>query len=153
MIKTFIFISFVSILIACGKDNFETKPQLKLISGSDQVVQVGGVLPVVLEYTDKEGDVSDSVFVRKFRLNRRVVPTVRDSFRLKIPGFPNTTKGEITVNLDYTAIISAINPLNVPGTVPARKESDTLNIQISVRDNAGNKSDSVLIKNVVVLRQ
>jgi hypothetical protein len=153
MKKIILFTSILSIVAACDKDNFETKPRLKLLSGNDKTVQFNGTLPIVLEYTDKEGDVSDSVFVKKMRLNRRIVPTLRDSFRLKIPNFPNTTKGEITVNLDYTAIISALNPPNIPGTVPARKESDTLNIQISVRDKAGNTSDTITVKNVIVERQ
>jgi hypothetical protein len=144
----------LALITGCSKDNFETKPQLKLLSVSDKVVPRNGTLDVALEFTDKEGDVYDSIFVSKQRLNVRTTATTRDSFRLKVPTFPNNTKGELSFTLNYQQhLISAQTPLSVPGTSnPVLFEPDTVNIRFVLRDKAGNKSDTLVIDNVVVQR-
>ena len=140
-------------MIACGKDKFETKPSLRLKSKNTDIVEVNtGTLRLVLEFTDKEGDVHDSLWVKKQRLNQRVVPTIRDSILYKIPDYPDKTKGEFEVTLDYQTILSAITPPNVPGSNPPRKEPDTLSVKIAVRDKAGNISDSVSVGTIIVCR-
>lgn len=139
-------------IVACDKEKFQTKPTLEVTSVSNEVVPVNGSLEIVLKFTDKEGDVSDSLFLRKTRLNRRVVATLRDAFGFKIPAFPNATQGEFSILLAYQNIISAQNPPNIPGSVPSRRESDTLNLKIAVQDKAGNTSDTVTINNIVVQR-
>ncbi len=148
-------LGFLIVLFAfatCRKDKFQTKPQIKLKSVSSEVIPVNGGLKVVIEFTDKEGDVDDSLFVKKRRLNQRVVPTIRDSLRYKIPTFPDKSKGEMEVIFDYQSILSAINPPNVPGSIPPRKESDTLSLKFAVRDKQGNASDTLTIGTIVVLR-
>lgn len=142
----------ILVLIACSKDKFQTKPQITVKSVSSYEIPVNGSLKVILEFTDKEGDVDDSLFVKKQRLNQRVVPTIRDSLRYKIPEFPDETKGQMEVFMDYQAILSAILPPNIPGSDPPQKESDTLSVKFAVRDQAGNTSDTVSIGTVIVRR-
>jgi hypothetical protein len=151
---TLLSILFLALITGCSKDKFETKPQLKLLSVSDKVVPKNGTLDISLEFTDKEGDIYDSLFVSKVRLNARTTTTTRDSFRLKVPTFPNDTKGELAFTLNYQQhLISAQSPLTVPGTNnPVLFESDTVNIRLVLRDKAGNKSDTLVIDNVVVQR-
>ena len=140
-------------MIACGKDKFETIPKLRFKSKNTDVVPVNGTLRVVFEFTDKEGDVHDSIWVKKTRLNQRVVATIRDSLVYKIPGYPDKTSGDIEIVLDYQSILSAISPLNsIPATVPPSKESDTLNVKFAIRDSAKHTSDSVSIGTIVVRR-
>mgnify|MGYP003580306478 CR=1 FL=1 len=140
-------------MLACSKDKFQTVPSLKVKSISTEVVPLNGSLRVTLEYTDKEGDVHDSIWVKKQRLNRRVTPTIRDSILYKIPDYPDKTKGEFQITLDYQSILSAIAPLNsIPATTPPSKQSDTLNVKFAVRDKAGHISDSVSIGTIVVRR-
>lgn len=139
------------IIAACNKDKFTTKPQLKIKSVSTDVVPVGGSVRYTLEFTDKEGDVNDSLFVKKVRLNRNVVPTNLDSFWTTIPSFPKNTQGEFLVDLNYQTILSALSPPSVPGN-PQKKESDTLVIKFLARDKEGNKSDTVTSQQIVVLR-
>ena len=139
-------------LIACDKDKFQTVPSLKLKSKSTDVVPLNGSLRVTLEFTDKEGDVHDSIWVKKQRLNQKVVATLRDSLVYKIPDYPDKTKGEFDITLDFQSILSAINPPNIPGSNPPRKEPDTLNLKFAVRDKAGNISDSLSIGTIVVMR-
>jgi hypothetical protein len=151
---TLLTILFLALITGCSKEKFETKPHLKLLSVSDNVVPKNGTLDVNLEFNDKEGDVFDSLFVSKVRLNARTTATTRDSFRLKVPAFPNDKKGELAFTLNYQQhLISAQSPLTVPGTNnPVLFESDTVNIRFVLRDKAGNKSDTLVIDNVVVQR-
>lgn len=140
------------LFFGCGKDKFETTPNLRLINVSDKVVPQNGTLRVRLEYLDKEGDVSDSIFVKKVRLNRRATTTVRDSLRFGIPDFPASSKGEIELVLTYVNLQSASNPPTIPNSNPRRLEPDTLNLLFYVRDNAKNKSDTVTVDRVIVFR-
>lgn len=142
----------VFVAIACGKDRFQTVPQLKLKSVSTDVVPYNGNLVVRFEVTDQEGDVTDSIWVKKTRLNQKSVATIRDSLVYKIPSYPSKTLSEFEINLDFQSILSAINPPNIPGSNPPQKEADTLSVKFAVRDAAGNISDSVSIGTIVVLR-
>lgn len=83
-----------TIIAGCGKDKFQTKPQIKIKSPDKRtVVSFNGSIRFIIEFTDKEGDVTDSLFVKKVRLNRRVTPTNLDSFWNTIPDFPKNEKG------------------------------------------------------------
>src|SRR5215204_6426761 len=99
--KKFLTISVLGLLlVACGKDRFETKPQLKLKSVNTHEVTNTQPLSVTIEFTDKEGDVSDSFFIVRQRLNTRG-PVTLQPLPYGIPNFPKSQKGEITVNFDY----------------------------------------------------
>ena len=139
-------------MIACGKDKFLTVPQLTLRSVSPEVVQVNGTLRLNIEYTDKEGDVSDSLLIVRQRLNVRgpiqLAPSPYD-----IPEFPHTDKGEFEISLAYQAgLIFGLPPLRIPGSNPVKNEIDTLRLKIVAKDKAGNKSDTLVVNNVYVIR-
>jgi hypothetical protein len=153
MKTVFLALLVIALLIACGKDKFQTKPQLRIKSVNQTTVPVNGSAIFRIEFTDKEGDVIDSFFVRRLRLNNRVVPTVRDSFWSLIPDFPKAQKGDIVLTLTYQNAISAINPPNQLGVVPPRKESDTLIFKFLAIDHAGNRSDTVVSDRIIVERQ
>ncbi len=151
--KKLLLIGFACVLaLACSKDKYQTKPQITIKSLNTSVVPIGGNLDVTLSYTDKQGDVDDSVFVQKIRLNSRVVATIRDSFGYSIPAFPENPKGEIEINMDYETVKSAINPPIIPGSNPVAYESDTLIFKFAVKDKGGNVSDTVSTGKVVVIR-
>jgi hypothetical protein len=145
--------AFVVTVIACNKDKFLTKPTIKIKSLNSEYVPLNGSLIITLECTDKEGDVQDSIFIVKRRLNRRVVPTLRDTLRYKFPIFPNTPRTEVVATLDYQTILSASSPPNIPGTNPPQKELDTLILKLAVRDRAGHISDTITSKQIIVFRQ
>ncbi|MEO6317006.1 MAG: hypothetical protein ABIU63_07465 [Chitinophagaceae bacterium] len=152
--KKLLIVGFVvTVLLACSKDKFQTKPQIKLKSMSGATIPVGGDLEINLSYTDKEGDISDTLYFRKIRLNKQTTATLRDSIKYRIPEFPNYDKGEIGLALRYEDHLkSAINPPAIPGSVPQRFQPDTLDIQIWIHDKAGNVSDTVSTGQVIVLR-
>ena len=138
--------------IACNKDKFQTKPTISIKSINTEVVPQNGTFIITLECTDKEGDVEDSLILIKKRLNKRVVTTVRDTLRFKIPTFPANSRTEIEAVMDYQNILSALNPPNIPGSNPIQRELDTLVLRMAVRDKAGNTSDTIESRQIYVIR-
>jgi len=144
---------FIIIAVACNKDKFLTKPTISVKSLNTEFVPLNGNLIITLECTDKEGDVQDSVIIIKKRLNKRVVPTLRDTLRYKFPVFPLSTRTEVVATLDYQSLISALNPPTIPGSSPPQKELDTLILRMAVRDNGGHTSDTINSKQIIIYRQ
>ena len=144
--------ALITIAVACNKDKLETRPSLKLRSINTSVVPVGGNLIIEFDFADKEGDISDTMFVRKIRTNSIVVPTIRDSFILEIPTFPNKSRGIIELNLKYqNHLLSAINPPSSGGT-PPNLHDDTLIFKFALRDEGKNISDTVTTDPIVIVR-
>ncbi len=137
---------------ACDKGKFNTKPTLTLKSQNGDIIPLSGTLVLNFEFTDKEGDVDDTIFVKKIRINTIKVPTIRDSFALQVPTFPKNTQGEIQLTLDYNGyMISAINPPTDPTT--GKRVNDTLMMKFALKDRAKNISDTVTIGPIIVIRQ
>ena len=131
-------------LSACSKNAYNTKPTLQLTSVNTNIVPFNGTLVVNMKVTDKEGDVTDTLFVKKVRINQRATATIRDSFALKIPDAPNSPDGTIEVDLSYqNFLISATSPI----------ENDTLLFKFALKDKANNISDTVTTDPIVVIRQ
>jgi len=152
--KTGVFFTFLFMLflIACSKDKFQTTPQLKFKSKNTDVVAQNGTLRITLQYTDKEGDVDDSLLMVRQRVNRRSPITLPVS-PYAIPDFPATTKGEFEVTLTYQfGLIFGLSPIRIPGSNPAQNEPDTLKLKFVARDRAGNKSDTLTVSNIIVIR-
>ncbi len=143
-----------AIVIACSKGKLTTTPKLELKSLSTKIVPVNGGLTVVLNFKDKEGDISDTFYVRKIRLNRRAVTTVRDSFYYKVPEVPaKTYRGEFQIDMDYQTILSAISPPVIPGSNPPQREPDTLMLKFATKDKGNHISDTLVIPQIIVIRQ
>ncbi len=56
---------FAFLLISCGKDSFTTKPQLKYRSVNSTTISGSQELRIRLDLTDKEGDFTNFLGVRK----------------------------------------------------------------------------------------
>ena len=140
-------------MISCDKDKFETKPQLEYLSRNTEVVEVGQDFRLNIEFRDKEGDVSDTLFIVRQRLNKKGPVQLPASY-YPIPDFPKTDKGEFEITLDYSQqLTAALTAIPIPGTgTPPKKEVDTLRIKIVARDLGGNKSDTLVVENVYVNR-
>ncbi|MEJ7766625.1 MAG: hypothetical protein WKF89_02355 [Chitinophagaceae bacterium] len=136
---------------ACSKDKFNTKPSLKLKSISSYTAGPSGSITFQFDFTDKEGDISNLLNVRKLRMNRRATTTLRDSFALAVPDFPKKPIGIIKVTMDYqNYLVSAVNPPAAGN--PPRPENDTLVFKFSLKDKANNVSDTVTTERIVILR-
>lgn len=151
MQKLFLYSTLLLVLIvACGKDKFETKPTIKIKSLGPNPVPMNSGMVIELEYTDKEGDIADSLWVRKVRINQRKIATIRDSFYLQLPtDAPEKSKGIIKLTFNYQDhLISAQNPGTPPNAAP-----DSLIFRFVLRDKAKNASDTVDSDLVIVERQ
>jgi hypothetical protein len=154
MKKIVVFFVLGLVMVGCSKDKFQTTPSLEIKSTSDKVVPVNGSLQITFKFTDKEGDVSDTLFMTKVRLNKRPVGiTLRDNIIFEVPPFPPHNNGEIQLNLDYqNELISANSPPTIPNSNPPQKEPDTLALKFVLQDKRGHKSDTVTLNNVIVIR-
>jgi hypothetical protein len=113
---------------------------------------LNGTLTLNIEFTDKEGDVRDSLLVVRERLNVRG-RTQLPASPYGIPDFPHTDRGEFEVSLNYQfGLVFGLGPIRVVGSNPVRNEVDTLRLKIVARDAAGNKSDTLVVDNVYVTR-
>ncbi len=140
-------------LAACTKDKFNTVPQLKFKSVSTNVLYPDQAIQFKLEYTDKEGDIQDSIYIEKITRNCSSsnfsglyaiptdVPEVKDS------------KGEMIitfaygVNLGYPAIKepacgTASNPIN-----------DSCVFRFALKDKANNVSDTISSPEIVLIKR
>jgi hypothetical protein len=151
MKKIIVFFALTALVLSCDKDKFETVPTLKVVSTSSDIIPKNGLLRVTLEFTDKEGDVTDSVILLRKRMNLKNTIT-STPIKYSIPVHPTATKAEITVDLEYqNGLVFGFPAINIPGTNPTQYERDTMQLKFVVKDAAGNKSDTATA-NVIVIR-
>ena len=123
------------ILSSCSKDKFNTNPAIKLESVNTTDLFQGQQLRFILSFTDKEGDVSGSVYVEK------IEPTCAGSnFQQAyiVPDFPSTNnqKGELTVTFGYD--VSGLSNIS-----PKCMRNDTAVFRFALVDKAMNTSDTI----------
>ena len=128
-------VSLAILLIACGKDKYETKPKLEIKDYSSKEIFAGSQLNIRISYFDKEGDLSQAPIIGILRrLNIFPLPPSLDkvdTIRTNLPEFPKNDDGEITFSLPYDFLKESTT------------ENDTIIFRFSVTDRAGNTSDTV----------
>jgi hypothetical protein len=143
--KLLIIIATLTGLAACKKDSFNTTPQLTFQSVNGGVFGADQVIRFTLEFTDKEGDVQDSLWVQKISRS-----TVCRSFveGFAIPSFTavNNSKGKFEVSYSTTFIS------NDYAVLPNCSRNDTCFFRFWITDKAKNRSDTVNSPNIVILR-
>ena len=136
------FISLVTLLIACGKDKFETKPKLEVKGYSSKEIFQGDMMTIRLNYYDKEGDLSGAPVVGILRrLNLFPLAPGQDkvdTISTVLPEFPKKENGEITFQLPFDFLKESVI------------ENDTLVFRFAVTDLAGNKSDTITTDQIVI---
>lgn len=147
----------ILLALACGKDKPESKPSIKIKSISTNLVDNRDIpLNITLEFKDKEGDVNDSLYVKRDRLNKidGLNGNLRtaDSFYIMIPNFPSKMTGEILLSLKYDGYLAdAQNPATLPGSTD--KVPDSIRFRFALQDRGGHTSDTVMTEQIVVIRQ
>lgn len=142
------FILLFCCFLSCTKDSINTKPSLKLKSFNPEVVLVGDSARVLLDFTDKEGDL-DTMYILKKRQNKRTAVTIGDSLYYAVPDIDKNQTGTIDLYLKYSLhLISAINAPVVGGV----RESDSLIFKFWVKDKAKNVSDTCVSSLIVIKR-
>jgi hypothetical protein len=148
MRHTLLFSIFLLVLsTSCNKDKFSTTPSLKYESENIRTVQSGQVLKFTLSFTDKEGDLTDSITVDE------VVPNCSLSNNTQaypLPSFPTSKnqKGEIVVTLFYNA--NGFNTLISPQCL---NQNDTAVFKFVLKDKAQHSSDTASSPPIIIIHQ
>ncbi|MCC7400416.1 MAG: hypothetical protein IT214_02930 [Chitinophagaceae bacterium] len=144
----YFFIVIVALIVAgCTKNKFTTKPQLKIKSINSTDISGPQTLVIVLSLTDKQGDYSTFFAVKK-TVASCPSSNFTDSTLFLLPqSFIDTkkTEGEITVTLDQ--IHRGANTCLAPG---GGVKADTAIFSFWTRDRAGNLSDTVSTKPIII---
>lgn len=140
--QIFTFLSIVFI-VSCGKDTFQSKPQLTLKSVSSTTVPVGSDLQIKMRLTDKEGDFVDTIWMSK-TTTRCTLSNFKDSLLYRIPDDAPRTK-----NFDGEVVISFSYPVELQ---PRCIRPDTAVFRFWMKDKAGNRSDTVKTQPIIILR-
>ncbi|NJO25846.1 MAG: hypothetical protein HC867_08945 [Bacteroidia bacterium] len=135
------------LLIACGKDKFQTKPTIRIKNINTDVVEQNGNLRITLESTDKEGDEGDGV-ITYIRIRTSVTPIPNpgtydkiDTVNYPVPSFPKTQTKDIEVSIPYGFLDE--HPI----------KNDTMFFKFTLRDMAGNQSDTISSKTIVAKQE
>ena len=132
---TFLFSILVLFSLSCKKDKFSSTPSLKFKSVNTTSLHNQQLLQFNLSFTDAEGDLTDSIFVRE------VVPNCALSnftALYPLPAFPTTKnqKGDLTVTFGYN--VSGYSSIS-----PKCTQNDTAVFRFVLRDKANHASDTV----------
>ncbi|HET9056876.1 MAG TPA: hypothetical protein VFN30_08525 [Chitinophagaceae bacterium] len=139
-------LGFIIIATACKKSNFTTKPTIKIKSISPTTVNTGDIIRLEASYTDKEGDIGDSVII-VYKLYEGTSIFNIDSSKYLIKDFgipPGSREGDLKIEFLYNQIISGYVP--IPGVDKDRDAS----FGIILKDLAGNKSDYVETQKILI---
>ncbi len=136
-------LSLAVLVVACGKDKFETKPRLEITNYSSKEIRQGDNLKISINYFDKEGDLNSApVFAVINRLNANPLPAGQnrvDTLNYSLPDFPQKDKGEVFFQLPFDFLKESLT------------ENDTLQFKFAVTDRAGNNSDTITSDPVVII--
>lgn len=140
-------IGSLTVLFACSKDSYKTKPTLKVTSVSRTFVTSKDDLVVELQATDKQGDYPGGSLTYKInRLNYKPL-------EIGIPDYE-----EKTVDLDSTFKFDRdfqkatfVKTFQYQGDLHKSSiENDTINIYFFLKDRGQNVSDTVYTETIVV---
>ena len=136
------------VFIGCSKESFTTAPQLKYKSVNTTELFPDRLIQFNLSFTDKEGDLEDSMFIEKVGSK-----CVASNLKLRYL-FPKAT-GAATTSGDL--LITLANGINVPGyenlsIAPRCDYNDTCYFRFILRDKAQNKSDTVQSETIIIYK-
>jgi hypothetical protein len=136
------------VFVACEKDKFTTKPQMRFKSVNATEISNNDVIVLTFDLTDKEGDFTDSLWFSK-TIKGCSNGNFIDSTKLRIPEEFLKTKGmegEIVITL--TRPLRGANVCFVPGGGP---RPDTSIFKLWTVDKAGNQSDTAFTPEIIIL--
>lgn len=149
MKKILLFGTIVLLLAACGKDKFQTVPQVEITSfGPDEVVK-GQLIRLLANVTDQEGDVRDSVvFCRKIYSTTTGNLLTTDSMKKSLQelGIPSKQSYEIQLTMIYGESRPEIGEIVNNSSGLDRH----FTVGLYVKDNGGNRSTYVESKKIVL---
>lgn len=142
---TILFSISILMLVSCKKDKYKTIPTLKFESVNTRELRFGNILKFTLSFTDKEGDLTDSIYIEKFE------PKCANSGYNELRALPafSTSKnqnGEIVVSYGYR--VSGFPLIKEPQC----GRNDTAVFRFVLKDKAQNKSDTIVSPTIVIYK-
>jgi hypothetical protein len=146
MIKITFGILILAVLgLACRKDKFNTKPSLSFKSVNAKTFFATQDIKMLLNATDKEGDLTDTIFIFKRSRNCNVLNT----YKIKLPVFPTSNNLNIDVAVNFTYGFNG-NYFNLnPNCSP---KNDSCSFKFVLKDKAGNVSDTITSPEIVLIK-
>lgn len=146
--KSLILTAITLIALSCNKDTYNTRPKLTFKSVNGTTFGNSQIVIFNIEFTDKEGDLQDKIWVQKITRTSSCASTnFTDS--LRVPTFTPTPNLKGTIELGYSTSI-------IPGSnytvLPRCSKNDTCYFKFWIRDNAKNVSDTVVSPDIVFLK-
>jgi hypothetical protein len=147
--KILIVFAIAAMFYGCTKNTYTSKPQLSIRSISSDVLSPGSLLLFQIEFTDKEGDIQDTLYVQKFSKVCPSEPNVQFFSKNRVPDFTPTSdlKGVLEIGYGYNA--------NIPGYESMRScanKTDTAYFKFWLKDKANNISDTITTQNIILLK-
>lgn len=147
--KILILLTIGSFFYSCSKDTFTSKPQITFNNASSTVLTQGNIVTFTIDFTDKEGDVQDTLWVQKIS---RTCPTtlgVQFTSKNKVPNFAPTSnlKGKMEISFVYNGNVSGIASI-----IGCSNRNDTSFFKFWLKDKAQNRSDTISSPNIILIR-
>lgn len=143
--KILILLVIAVVVTACSKDKFTTAPQLTLKSVNSTSVGQNDVLTFTFEFTDKEGDIQDSMFIKRTSIVCPGVPVANLSSY--VPAFSSTPKQSGTIEVSFPV---GFGTGSIGTPCSNGQKTDTSIFKFCLRDKAGNKSDTITSPKIAI---
>ena len=147
--KLLILLAIPVLFYACKKDTYTTKPQISIKSINATTLNQGDLLLFSLNFTDKEGDIQDTLWIQKISRNCPGTPGTQFISKNKVPDFTATAnlKGTLEFGYAYNANIQGYSTITGCGT-----KNDTAYFKFWLKDKAQNVSDTITSDNIILLK-
>jgi hypothetical protein len=144
--KLLILLAIPVMFYACKKDTYTSKPQISIKSISSTVLHQGDLLIFDIQFTDKEGDIQDTLWVQK--ISRTCTSNTFKSANL-VPDFTPTPnlKGILEIGYSYNSNSQQYQSIQGCGT-----KNDTTYFKFWLKDKANNISDTITSQDIVLLK-
>ena len=136
----FLVLALTFFIAGCSKDKYTTKPQLIFKSVGDYNVPRGGLIVINLEMRDKEGDVSDSIFVLT-RTSNCSKTDENSPYGYPIAEFPTSSNLKAQVQIVYENGTDNTDHAFYNGNKCLK--NDTTTFYFWMKDKANNVSDTI----------
>ncbi len=140
-------IIFSLIGLACGKDEFTSKPDLEFLQADSYDLSQGDYLTFRIKVNDKEGDIADSIWIKA---STRRCPSTVYTLPYPMPEVP--VKANLSAEINVRYIVGLLDPTAPIWPFNLCNGVDTTNFEFWIKDKAGNYSDTVKTDQPVLIR-
>lgn len=147
--KLLILLTITAFFCGCKKNTYTTKPQISFNSASKTVLNQGDIVTFKINFTDKEGDIQDTLWVQKISRTCPTTAGVQFISPNKIPDFTPTSqlKGTLEISFAYNANVGGVSSI-----IGCSNKNDTSYFKFWLKDKAQNRSDTIASPNIVLIR-